>query len=140
MGSCLSSESTPPALRIRHASGRIEWKFKAVSATRVMKKTGLFVAHVASRSTDRLNGRVVHLRVLKPCDTLVLGETYYLLTTDVVLNLVAAAEPHSNIENDDDDHEETSSAPWQPSPESIPEGIIEVEEASLEQQDVITVV
>ncbi|XP_071704302.1 uncharacterized protein [Rutidosis leptorrhynchoides] len=90
MGNCQASEGA--TVMIVHPDNKIEWIYWTVTARDVMNSNnGYYVAQVLKSETSSANGLPVkQLKLLRPDDTLLMGQVYRLISYQDVVKEFAA--------------------------------------------------
>ncbi|KAL2340868.1 hypothetical protein Fmac_008808 [Flemingia macrophylla] len=87
MGNCQAIDAA--TLVIQHPNGKVDKFYAPLSATHVMKTNpGHYVALLISTTFSSTNTnpiRITRIKLLKPTDTLLLGQVYRLVTTQEVM-------------------------------------------------------
>ncbi|XP_047318305.1 uncharacterized protein LOC124921665 [Impatiens glandulifera] len=98
MGNCQAVDAA--ALVIQHPSGKIERMYWPITASEVMKMNpGHYVSLIIplplsdEQNTDQEQNTIVkftRVKLLRPCDTLILGHAYRLITSQEVMKVLRA--------------------------------------------------
>ncbi|GMQ10190.1 hypothetical protein CsSME_00053288 [Camellia sinensis var. sinensis] len=89
MGNCQAIDNA--TLAIQHPCGRVDKLYWPVNASEVMKMNpGHYVALLLTTTTTTTTGshnssnsvRITRIKLLRPTDTLILGQVYRLITTE----------------------------------------------------------
>ncbi|GMQ10188.1 hypothetical protein CsSME_00053288 [Camellia sinensis var. sinensis] len=92
MGNCQAIDNA--TLAIQHPCGRVDKLYWPVNASEVMKMNpGHYVALLLTTTTTTTTGshnssnsvRITRIKLLRPTDTLILGQVYRLITTEEVM-------------------------------------------------------
>ncbi|KAK4375637.1 hypothetical protein RND71_006314 [Anisodus tanguticus] len=93
MGNCQAIDNA--ALLIQHPNGKVEKLYSAVTAHQIMKiNSGHYVALLLTTTTNVSNNnipvRIRRIKLLKPTDSLVLGQIYRLVSAQEVMKGLCA--------------------------------------------------